>query len=44
MDKIVDKWVRASKLFKDPELIKNGIAKDDVNQAKLGRMIISIYR
>ena len=37
VDRIVDKWVRASELYQNPEMIKNGVAKDDVNQGKLGR-------
>ena len=39
VDRIVDKWVRASELYQNPEMIKNGLAKDDVNQGKLGREI-----
>ena len=36
VDCIVDGWVRAGELYKKPEMIKNGITKDDVNQGHLG--------
>ena len=43
VDRIVDQWVRASELYQNPEMIKNGLAKDDVNQGKLGREIEAHY-
>ena len=43
MDNIVDGWVRASHLYPDPELIKEGVSKDDVNQGELGEITISPY-
>ena len=39
VDSIVDQWVRASELYKNPEMVKNGITKDDVNQGHLGMEI-----
>ena len=43
VDGIVDHWVRASELYQNPEMIKSGLAKDDVNQGKLGREIEAHY-
>ena len=39
VDSIVDQWVRASELYEKPEMIINGMTKDDVNQGHLGRQI-----
>ena len=39
VDGIVDHWVRASELYQNPEMIKSGLAKDDVNQGELGRFL-----
>ena len=36
---IVDGWVRASELYHHPEMVKDGISKDDVNQGMLGKML-----
>ena len=36
VDEIVDKWVRATELYPNPRMIKNGLAREDVKQGKLG--------
>ena len=36
VDEVVDGWVRATELYPNPRMIKNGLAREDVKQGKLG--------
>ena len=42
LDGLVDDWVRAGKLYPHPEMIKDGVAMDDVIQGHLGNVICSM--
>ena len=41
VDEVVDGWVRATELYPNPRMIKNGLARDDVKQGRLGKIMIS---
>ena len=43
-DSVVDDWVRAGKLYPHPEMIKDGVAMDDVIQGHLGNVTRSKNR
>ena len=40
VDDIVDGWVRPTELYSNPRMIKNGLAREDVKQGKLGKQMI----
>ena len=42
VDEIVDGWMRAWELYSDPEFIKEGVTKDDVNQGAAGEFRIAM--
>ena len=37
VDRLVDDWVRPGQLYHPPEMTKDGSARDDVIQGRLGR-------
>ena len=41
VDEVVDGLVRATELYPNPRMIKNGVARDDVKQGRLGRIMMS---